>query len=326
MRADRLVTLIMLLQTHGRMTARQLADELEVSERTIYRDVIALGSAGIPIYGEAGPDGGYELVDQYRTKLTGLSQSEAQALFMLNIPEALVKLGVGQELRAALLKMSAALPDARQRDAVYIRQRFYLDPDSWGKSDRGLHHLQSLPHLHAIHQAVREDRRLAIQYHPWPGTVVERSVEPYGLVAKIGEWHLVYARKERIRVKRVSSLLGARLMDDCFVRPEDFDLEIFWKRWCQEQTMNRIGYLVDLRIDPGAAFRLQRIMGEDLRQQIAAAPADESGWVRLAVLFESLEAARESLLGFGGAVEVLEPSALRHSMQDFANQISVRYC
>jgi len=183
------------------MTARELAKELEVSERTIYRDIDALSIAGVPVYGEPGPDGGYALVDSYRTNLTGLTEGEVRALFMLSIPAPLADLGVSQELRAALLKLSAALPDARRRDEERVRQRFHLDSTWWRQGE------ERVPHLQTIHQAVWQDRKLHVMYHPPFAIEIERLVAPYGLVAKAGVWYLVCARNDRLHVHRVSDLL-----------------------------------------------------------------------------------------------------------------------
>lgn len=158
MRADRLLSLLMLLQTRGRVSARQLARELEVSERTIYRDIIALSVAGVPVYGQAGPDGGYQLLDSYRTSLTGLSESETRALFMLNMPGLLAKLGLSQDLKAAMLKLAAALPESRRQEEERVRQRYSIDA-SWGSQAE-----EPLPHLQTIQQAVWEDRKLVITY------------------------------------------------------------------------------------------------------------------------------------------------------------------
>ena len=206
MRADRLLSLLMLLQTHGKLPAHQLAKELEVSERTIYRDIEALSMAGIPIYGEPGREGGFALVDHYRTTLTGLSDAQVQALFMLNIPAPLADLGVRQEARTALLKIAAALPGDHREDERRVRQRFFLDAVGW---DRGE---EAVPHLQTIHQAVWHDRQLWISYRIGPLAVdLEQRVEPYGLVAKAGIWYLVYRRGEALRVQRVSRLLDARL-------------------------------------------------------------------------------------------------------------------
>ena len=158
MRADRLLSLLMLLQTRGQMTAQELAKELEVSERTIYRDMDALSVAGIPIYGEPGPEGGFALLNSYRTNLTGLTEGEVRALFMLSIPAPLADLGVSQELRSALLKLSAALPDSHRRDEAKVRQRFHLDSTWWHQG------AEQLPHLSTVHDALWQDRQLHIVY------------------------------------------------------------------------------------------------------------------------------------------------------------------
>jgi len=151
----------MLLQIRGRMTARELGKKLEVSERTIYRDIDALSAAGVPVYGEPGPEGGYALVDSYRTNLTGLTKGEVRALFMLGIPAPLADLGMSQELGAALLKLSAALPDARRHDEerVCFCQRFHLDSTWWRQGE------ELVPHLQTIHQAVWQDRKLHLHCH-----------------------------------------------------------------------------------------------------------------------------------------------------------------
>ena len=317
MRADRLIALVMLLQTRGKLSARQLAQELEVSERTVYRDMVALSAAGIPVYGEAGPEGGYALVDSYRTSLTGLTESETQALFMLSIPEPLKALGLGQELKAALLKLAAALPAARRVDEERVRQRFHLDASWWRQGE------EPLPYLKVIHQAVWQDQKLVIRYRVWAGrTDVERLVEPYGLVAKAGVWYLVCAWQGRARVKRVSSLLEARLSEEHFERPADFDLVAFWNAWRQEEEERYSDFRALIRVAPDFIPALAYELGSSVRQRIEqSGEPDEHGWVRLELFFESLYEARRRILGFGGGVEVLEPLALRMSVMDMAEQI-----
>ena len=222
MRADRLLSLLMLLQARGRLTAGKLARELEVSERTIYRDIDALSTAGVPVYGEPGPEGGYALLDSYRTNLTGLTEGEVRALFMLSIPQPLADLGVGRELGAALRKLSAALPAARRSDEQRVRQRFHLDATGWDQVE------ESAPHLSMVHQAVWQDRKLHLAYRIQPLAIhVEQTVDPYGLVAKAGIWHLVYGLGGAIRVLRVAALLDARLSPESCERPADFDLAAF---------------------------------------------------------------------------------------------------
>ncbi|MBN1261896.1 MAG: WYL domain-containing protein [Anaerolineae bacterium] len=320
MRADRLLSLLMLLQTRGRMSARELAEELEVSQRTILRDVDALSAAGVPIYAEQGRNGGFELLDRYRTTLTGLSEREVRALFMLSIPAPLADLGIRQELKAALLKLTAALPTSRQGDEAQVRQRFYLD-STWWHRDGG-----ALPYLQTIHQAVWEDRELFIKYHPPFALEIERVVAPYSLVAKAGVWYLVCAREGRLRVHRISELREARLTDRHFERSEDFDLESFWQAWCAERAGGFAMFHTTVRVKAGALPDLPYYLGRRATETAARAPAaDGAEWVTLTLTFESLFEARARLLGLGGAVAVLSPDALRDTMRDYGEQIAARY-
>jgi predicted DNA-binding transcriptional regulator YafY len=323
MRADRLLSLLMLLQARGRLTAQQLAQELEVSVRTIYRDIDALSAAGVPVYAERGPGGGCELIDDYRTNLTGLTEDEVRALFMLSVPAALDELGVSGELRAALRKLAAALPAARRGDEEMVRQRIHLDWAGWSQPD------EPVPHLQAMQQAVWQDRRMQLVYRLQVGPHIvqfERTVDPHGLVAKAGVWHLVCAGDGRMRVYRVSRVLDARVTDEHFERPADFDLAAFWESWCAGQEERRPHYPVTVRVAPELVPLLPLYFGDRIRDVIAqAAPPDAEGWITLTLPFERLETARERILGFGRAVEVLEPQALRRSVIDFAAQIAAFY-
>lgn len=320
MRADRLLSLLMLLQSRGRMSARALAAELEVSERTIYRDVEALGAAGVPIYAEPGREGGYALLDSYRTTLTGLSEGEVRAFFMLSIPAPLADLGIGQTLKAALLKMTAALPAARRQDEERVRQRFYLD-STWWKQEGG-----PLPYLQTLQQAVWQDRRVWVRQRFFFSRELERVVEPYGLVAKAGEWFLVFAGSGRVRTCRVVDLLDVQLTTERFERPPDFDLAAFWQQWCAARQETRAAYRVVVRVAPALFPYLPAYFGERIRAQLAqAGPPDAQGWTTVTLWFEDLAAARARLLGLGGAVEVLEPEPLRLSLVDFAQQIVALY-
>lgn len=316
MRADRLLSLLLILQTHGRQTAAQLASRLEVSERTIYRDIDALGAAGVPVYSDPGPHGGFSLLDCYRTTLTGLTSDEMRALFMLSIPAPLIELGLSEELRNALLKLSAALPQRHQPEQAFIRQRFYLDTTWWEQPGN------APAHLHTLHQAVSADRLLAVRYRSLSGVPVERQVEPYGLVAKAGAWYLVYAFNKKQRVLRAGDLLDAQVIEVGFSRPPDFDLIAFWEAWCKEQERRQHAFIATVR----ATVRL----APHLRRSYCAQPLDEMpetnqlarpGWQVLRLAFPSFEDARRSLLGYGRAVEVLEPLALRRSLLDYAEQI-----
>jgi predicted DNA-binding transcriptional regulator YafY len=327
MRADRLLSTMMLLQARGRMTAQELAGELEVSVRTIYRDLDALSMAGVPVYAERGPGGGCALLDSYRTTLTGLTQDEMRALFMLSVPAPLAELGVDRELKAALLKLSASLPQARRQVEERVRQRIHLDSEGWFESR------EPVPHLRTIQQALWQDRCLRIVYQLRFEAQAEWEVEPYGLVAKANVWHMVCGREDSIRVYRVSRVLDAWVLDKSCRRPKDFDLPAFWQDWCAEAEEHRPSYPVTVRVSPEIVRRLPLYFGKTIGEAVAraaasravAGPADAEGWVTLTLPFESLESARDRVLSLGRAVEVLAPIALRRSVLDHAEQIVKLY-
>lgn len=321
MRADRLLSMLMLLQARGKMPAQALAAELEVSVRTVYRDLDALSAAGVPVYAERGPGGGCALLDSYRTTLTGLTEEEVRALFMLTIPAALAQLGVGQELKAALLKLSAALPAERRRDEAWVRQRIHLDWTGWQA-------VEPVPYLQAIQRAVWADRRLWLVYRRQAGPAVrrfERLVDPYGLVAKAGVWHLVCLAGGRLRVYRVSELLEVRPAGERFERPADFDLAAFWAGWAVEAEAWRGLFEATVRVSPALAAELPRRFGDRVRDRLAAAAPDAEGRLTVDLPFDTFESARAWLLGQGGAAEALAPPELRLSVADHAAQIVALY-
>ncbi len=318
MRADRLLSLLMLLQTRGKMSARALADELDVAVRTVYRDIDALSRAGVPIYSEAGRGGGYALVDRYRTTLTGLTEGEIRALFMLNIPAPLDELGVHDELRAAQLKLSAALPAARQNEEQRARQRLHFDAAWWQQGG------ERVPHLQLIHTAVWQDGCVDIVYLTPFATRIARRVAPYGLVAKAGVWYLVSALANgTLHVQRVSGLLEVTLTEERFERPPEFHLARFWDTWCREHEALLVHFTAVVRVAPDFVPLLAHTFGTHMLPDTAV--IDDDGWMRLTLAFESFEAARDRLLGCGRGVEVLEPHALRCSIHDYAAQIVALY-
>lgn len=316
MRADRLLSLLMLLQTRGQMSARDLAEELEVSERTIYRDITALSSSGVPIYATRGPGGGVQLIDEYRTTLTGLTPDETRALFTMGIPAPLAQLGMDEKFKAALLKLSASLPEKRREEKSRTRQRILLDSSWWFQSD------QDVPCLQIIQQALFQDRRLRIQVR-WEffNTQFEQEAEPYGLVAKANIWYLVHGRGGTPHVTRVSQIVEAEMLADCFRRSPDFQLEPFWQEWCREYE-SQPPFCARVRVAPEALPMLAEYVGDRARGKIAFRHLpDADGWVTLDLPFKSFISARSRLLGLGHAVEVLEPKSLRKSLVDFAEQI-----
>jgi len=233
LRADRLLSILLLLQARGRMTARELAERLEVSERTIYRDLDALSTAGVPIYTERGPGGGCELLDGYQTKLNGLTELEVRALFLLSVSAPLVDLGLGQALEDALLKLSTALPAPYRSNAELVRQRIHLDtvPSNGPET--------TMPHLHIIQDALWQDRKLHLTYSSGNSHSIEQLVDPYGLVARARTWYLVGAVAGRVQVFRVSQLQSVEKAQECFERPSTFDLAAYWAGREQELKANR---------------------------------------------------------------------------------------
>jgi predicted DNA-binding transcriptional regulator YafY len=317
MRADRLLSLLMLLQSRGRMNANELAEELEVSIRTIYRDIDALSAAGVPVYGEAGREGGFALLDSYRTSLTGLTDEELRVLFMLRIPDPLEDLGVSGELQQALLKLSAAIPDARRSLEGDFRLRVHMDFSGWEQW------IAPLPQLQPIYRAIRQDLKIFILYQPMFGITMEQWADPYGLVAKGGDWYLVCSILGKINVYRVAELLDVRVGEIKFDRPADFDVAVFWKVWCKQRSESSEEYLVRLRVYPALIPYLSQVFGSKLPKQTIQNDGREG--IVLHLHFESLEAARRNLLPLGGSIEVLGPRALRISIQDYAEQILLRY-
>jgi predicted DNA-binding transcriptional regulator YafY len=288
-----------------------------VSERTIYRDVQALSSSGVPVYAEYGPGGGLALLDSYRTTLTGLDDDELRALFMMfSVPGPLEKLGVSQKLKSALLKVSAALSGGRRMDEDRVRQRFLLDWSWW------FHEQEPVPHLQTIQEAVWESIGLRLHYRTILLVSIDVEVEPYGLVSKAGVWYLVAGVRGTPRVYRVSWLVDVEKLEKRFDRPPGFDLQAFWQKWCEEYERQKQIFQVTLRVSPQLLPYLPLLFGRRVIEQVSrSGPPDPGGWVILTLPFENLEAARQQVLNLGSAVEVLEPEALRCSVIDYARQI-----
>ncbi len=319
MRADRLLSLMMLLQTRRQMTAEELANELEVSQRTIYRDIDALSIAGVPVYANGGPGGGYALLDSYRTTLTGLNENEIQALFMLTIPSPISDLGVSQPLKGAILKLTSTLAGNHHEHVDYLRQRLHLDAASWFQTD------EPVPHLKIVKQAVWQDCQLVLSYRRRNGTVSERTISPYGLVAKASIWYLVAAAGQGMRVYRVSRIEAVQMSQMHFARPQDFDLAKFWADWVTGYKASLPRYPVTLRIGPDLVSVLPYILGEGVRSLIEQAQPDSEGWRVVDHTFERIEEAQTYVLGMGASVDVIAPEELRISVLKLATDVVAHY-
>jgi predicted DNA-binding transcriptional regulator YafY len=318
-RASRLVSLLLLLQTRGGLTAAELAGELEVSVRTVYRDVDALSEAGVPIYAERGPHGGVRLVDGYRTRLTGLTEDEAKALFLSGIPGPAAELGLGTVVAAARLKMLAALPPELRARASRITQRFHLDAPTWFKP------AEAVPHLATLAEAVWEDRVVEVRYER-PDKVVTRRLDPLGIVLKGGVWYMVGRADGQIRTYRVSRVGAAALTDGRFDRPAEFDLAGFWTEAIAAYEQTLPVYEVTLRLPPHRLRLLAEVVGEPAMKTAERLEAfDRDGWVGIRLRLESAASAPYQLLTLGADVEVLEPAELRERVIDTARDVLQRY-
>jgi len=301
------------------VTASELAETLEVSVRTIYRDLEALSAAGVPVYAEPGRNGGCQLVDGYRTRLTGLTAKEAEALFMSGVPGPVGELGLGTVLGAAQLKVLAALPKELADRATVTRQRFHLDAPTWFKSGR------NEPHLTAIATAVWDDQRVRIRYRRAGAAELDtRELEPYGLVLKAGTWYLVARREGEMRTYRVSRIDKVDILDESFDRPADFDLARFWGEMVAEFEANAPAVETTLLASASALESLQRMSrygGRALRSQEAL----PDGRTRCVFAFESFNDAYLDVLSLGTGVEVEEPEALRTRIIDLAGALHSMY-
>ena len=310
----------MLLQANGRMTAQDLANRLEVSTRTIYRDLDALSASGVPVYAERGPNGGCALLDSYRTNLTGLTEKEVEALFMFTVPGLLADLGADKASAAAMLKLSASLPAPFRQDAQRVQEKLYLDPAGWFQPE------EPVPYLPAVQTAVWRARRLRMAYRRADGHWIKRLIDPYGLVAKTSIWYVVAASYGRPQVYRVSRIQEAEITDSPFERPADFDLAAYWQAWCAHFEAGQERYHVRVRTTEPNATLLVHLLGEGVYSLLNAAdPPDELGYLTLSLSFDSLESACRQLLGLGAAVVVVEPPALREEMLKMSRQLVTLY-
>ncbi len=322
MRAARLIRMVLLLQTRPAMTAAELAQELEVSERTVTRDAQALSEAGIPVYAERGRAGGYRLVGGYRTGLTGLARDEAEALFLSGLPSALREMGLADAGDAARLKVSAALLPSLQGASTGVSRRFHLDAPSWYREPATL---ELLP---AVAEAVRDDRTVLARYRrPGRDTEVERELSPYGLVLKAGVWYLCARAADDFRVYRIDRFTAVTVSDTRFVRDESFDLPGFWDERAAQFARSILRTEVTLRLSEAAAARLPHTVDRAAAHDAlaAAGPPGPDGWVTVTLPVESLDVAYGQLLSLGPELEVLEPAELRTRFADAAERLHSLY-
>ena len=320
MRASRLVSLLLLLQTRGQLTAGELAQELEVSERTIHRDVEALSASGVPIYAERGAHGGIRLVDGYRTRLTGMTGDEAEALFAAGLPGPAAELGLGTVVAAAQLKVLASLPPELRARASRLVERFHLDAGEW------FHTNEPVPYLAPLSDAVWNSTRIAIDYDRGNGPA-RREIEPLGLVLKAGIWYVVAgADGGQVRTYRISRVVGVEPADERFERPAAFDLAGYWADAAEAFEREAPRIAVDVRVRPDRLDQLSDAVGNATVKAAEPLPGtDPDGWLRLRLRLDWPDEAPVVMLRAGRWVEVLGPPEVRARVASTARAIAERY-
>jgi predicted DNA-binding transcriptional regulator YafY len=319
MRASRLLTIQMLLQTRGRMSAQALAQLLEVSVRTLYRDVDQLTAAGVPIYAEQGRNGGFQLVEGWKTALTGFTASESQAVFMSGLAGPAAELGFGQQVVDAQLKLMTALPAHQRDDAQRVQTRFHLDPADWYRE------ADPVPHLATVATAVWQDRQLNLRYDSWKAEVA-RTVHPLGLVLKAGVWYLVATSEGKPRTYRVSNILNATVVDKASTRPKRFDLPAYWAESIRRFEADLYQGHAEVQATAQGVKQLRQLSSAVAKAVAAQAPAPQAGEpVRLKIPIETLDHASYQLLRMAPDVEVVSPVALRRAIVQRLKAIQACY-
>jgi predicted DNA-binding transcriptional regulator YafY len=308
----------MLLQAHGRMSAARLAEETEVSVRTVHRDIEQLSASGVPVVAERGAAGGFKLMEGWRTRLTGLTPIEAQAVFMAGAPAAAAQLGLGEAATSAQLKLLASLPEAWQADAQRVAARFHLDAVGWYRTP------PRADHLSEVANAAWNDRRLKVRYQSW-NHVAEHQVEPLGLVLKAGEWYVVATSTKGIATYKVANILHVET-GGAFKRPQRFDLAAHWASSIQRFEAGLYTATALLRVSPKGLQRL-RDLGDAVSKAVdrAQGKPDRRGWRRVTIPIESVDHASTELLKVGPECEVLSPPALRARMAKSATALAALY-
>jgi predicted DNA-binding transcriptional regulator YafY len=289
-----------------------------VSVRTVYRDVAALQAAGVPVYGEPGPAGGYRLVAGYHTRLTGLTLAEAETLLLAGLPGPAAALGMGGALAAARVKLLAALPAEARERAGRVQQRFLLDAPGWYEP------CDESPFLAAVADAVWQQRAIRVRYSGWSRTV-ERRLEPYGLVLKAGRWYVVAGCGPATRTYRVNQILALEPSAERFDRPAGFALAGYWQNHLREfgARLHRADAVA--RFSPAAVRTLRGMAARSMLDALAGGLPQPDGWTLATVPIESLDHAEREFLALGADVEVLEPAALRARLARAADRLAALY-
>lgn len=321
MKASRLLSVLMRLQTHGRQTAGQLARALEVSERTILRDIDQLSAAGVPLWGERGRTGGFSLRPGWTTQLTGMTEPEASALLLAGMPGPATELGLGQAAMSARLKLLASVPAPMRQGAATVAERLHIDPIDWYRT------AEAPPLLREAADAVWRGRRVRVEYTSWRGRS-RRELEPLGLVLKAGAWYLAarVAGQDAVRSYRLASMQSLEVGMAGFRRPRGFDLARYWRESSARFESELRPLVAQLWVSPRALGWLvhARSRFATLPPQPGQAAAPE-GWQAVSLPIESIEHGARQVLGFAAEVEVIAPAALRDEVAQRAALILQRH-
>ncbi len=317
MRADRLLSILLLLQAHGRLSARSLADRLEVSERTVHRDMEALAMAGVPVWAQTGRGGGWELAEDYRTDLTGLTETELRSLVVAGAPTVLAGLGLGEAFDRAITKVLATLPAARRDVATASRGYLHVDPTGWRRTE------DAAPWLPTLDAALRTGRRIAIAYErAYDRNVVERVVDPLGLVAKGSTWYLLAAVDGESRTYRASRLRHVEILDVAAQRPADLDLAAVWTSTRDAFTAALPAIDWTMRCSPRVIDRVR--LGWRFARLVDEDPPAEDGWVTARFRADSVQVAVECALGLGAEGQVIGQAAIAEEVLAGARAVVAR--
>jgi predicted DNA-binding transcriptional regulator YafY len=318
MRADRLLMILSLLQTHGQLSSRELAHRIEVSERTIHRDMEALSIAGIPVYAERGSKGGWTLPEGYRSQMTGMTTEEISSLILLHSSSVVKDLGLHGSLQTAFSKLLSALPLTVQRDAETVRERIHIDGAGWHSSDQS-----QMSYLSVVQEAVWAQRKLKIAYRGWDSNSdTERLVCPLGLVAKQSIWYMIAQTEEEIRTYRISRLEKASILEETFTRPGGFDLAAHWEQSTVLFKSNLPRYPATIRV---ASARWSKFNKERYAVVMSSLTMNDSGWVEADVEFNTLESACEILLSYGRHAHAVFPEDLRLAVFEEIKSVALLY-
>ena len=312
MRADRLVAELLILQSRGRVTASDLAEELEISERTARRDLEALAMAGIPVYSQAGRGGGWSLVGGARTDLSGLTAAEARTLFLVAGPSA----AATPQVKAALRKLVRALPEPFRADAEAAASAIVLDPSSWDRAG-----VPTPAFLEDLQRAVVDAVQVRLSYVDRERRATDRVVHPLGLVAKASVWYLVAGTDAGLRTFRVSRVRGVARTDDPVDRPDGFDLAATWEQIKESLEVGRTPLLVTLLVDAQAVPWVRGMFG----RRATVGDQRNDGRTEATIRTWSVDAAASELATFGAHVEVVDPQEVREALRQIGRSLVATY-